>query len=515
MSNSVEYRYAEAVAIYGSTRLSLKEICNRTQISFKAFSCYLCRNHRDLILKRHNLEGLRNVKLRGTKGQSTAARLKYREAILAADSAEYIEYNISQIARLFGVTGTGLANQLRHHYPDIIPRREKERHRLGINDNVHHGMRPWCKEGYAKAVETLRATDHTIEEAAAQCNVTVTGLREHIACYHQDLVNVREKKRRQAMRKEKVRGMRTGAWTIHEPTEKITEKYAEAVELYRTTAMHIEDIAARCGVNEVGLGAHLRQWYPELIVERRGFDRSTNLSDTKRYKKATAEKYAEAIKLLKESDKSVQSVAEEYGFQPEVFRMYLKEHEPELVRIRGMKTTENGKRVGVRSSGKYAEALCLYGTSTESLKSIAERLGLVYISLGNYVRRNFPELIEQHNALLEPSAERFAPGIEMLRTSHKTVGAVLKELGYSEYFRQYVKTHHPELLERKTVVNTCKRMPAKVRKYAEAIHLLDTTSDTMKDIAESLGINYSSLRKYMYKHHPEILKQRGGNRGKS
>ncbi len=311
------------------------------------------------------------------------------------------------------------------------------------------------------------------------------------------------------MKSEKVRGHRTGTWTIHEPTEATTEKYAEAVELYRTTAMPMEDIAKKCGVNNISLGAHIRQWFPELIVERRGFDKGTKLSETKRYKKATAERYAEAIGLLKKDSRlSTQAVANRYGFQPEVFRAYLKEHEPEIFRDRGMTTAENGKRVGVRSSEKYAEALRLYATTSEPLKSIAERLELVYISLGNYVRRNFPELIEQHNSLLVSSAERFAPGIEVLRTSDKTIGAVMNELGYNEYFRMYVKEHHPELLERKTVVRKCEKMPAIARKYAEAVHLLSTTTDMMKDIAERLGLNYSSLRKYMYKHHPEILKNR-------
>ncbi len=501
-------KYSEAVSLYAMTRLFIKDICEQTNVSFDAFSRYLCRNHRDLILKRHNLDGLRKVRLRGTKGQTTAARMKYHDAIVAADSMEYIEYNISQIARIFGLSGTGLANQLRHHYPDVIPRREKERQRLGIADNSHHGMRPWCKEGYATAVELLRTTDMTVDEAAEQCQVTPTGLREHIACYHKDLVEAREKKRLHAMKAGKVRGGRTGAWTIHEPAADVVRKYAEAVELYRSTSMSIEDIAKKYDVSNVSLGAHIRLWFPELVVERRGYDKSSKLSDTKRYKKATAERYAEAIELLRSSTLSTQAVAVKYGFHPDVFRAYLKEHEPELVRRRGRTLAANGKRVGVRSSEKYAEALKIYATTAESLKSIAERLGLVYISLGNYVRRNFPELIEQHNAMLISSADQFAQGIEMLRTTDKTIGAVMNEMGYNECFRRYVNEYHPELLNRKTVTRSCKQKPSASRKYAEAISLLETSSDTMTAIADRLGLSYSSLRKYMYKHHPEVLKNR-------
>ncbi len=394
-------KYSKAVTLYTSTELSIKEICEQTEISFVAFCSYLSRNHRDLILKRHQLDGLKDVKLRGTKGQTTAAHLKYRDAIAAADSTEYIEYNISQIARIFGLGGTLLANQLRRHYPDVIPRREAERKRLGIADNIHHGVRSWCERDYAEALELLRNTDMTIEEAAEACKVSYKGLRSHILFYHKDLEKHREKKRVEATKSEKVRGQRTGAWTIHEPTEDTQEKYAEALEMYKTSSIPIREIAKKFGLGLGGFRHYLKCWNEELMVERRGFKKGTDFSDTKQYKKAAAEKYAVAIGRLKESKKSVLSVAAEFGLHPEVFRSYLREHEPELMARIGMKKLENGKRVGVKSSEKYAEALKIYAASTESLKSIAERLGLVYISLGNYVRRNHPELIEKHKALLK------------------------------------------------------------------------------------------------------------------
>ncbi len=218
-SRRASARYAEAVSLYATTRLTIREICALTGDSHRAFSAYLCQNHRDLILRRHGLEGLKEVKLRGAKGQSTEAYLKYHDAIAAADSVEYIDYNVSQIARIFGLDGTGLGNQLRHHYPEIIPRREKERRRLGVHDNIHRGVRPWCAQRYARAVEMLHTTDWTVDEVAETCDVTPNGLREHIACYHKELVKIREEKRLQAMRQEKVRGQRTGAWTIHKPSD--------------------------------------------------------------------------------------------------------------------------------------------------------------------------------------------------------------------------------------------------------------------------------------------------------
>ncbi len=392
-------KYSDAVTLYATTQLSIKEICGQTQVPFAAFSSYLCRNHRDLIIRRHSLEGLKYVKLRGAKGQSTASWLKYRDAIAAADSLEYIEYNISQIARIFGLDPTGLGNQLRYHFPEIVPRREKERRKLGINDNNPRGVRSWCRESFADAVDLLRTTDMTVKEVSDVCNVSHKGFKSHLSAYHKDLVSQREEKRRMAVTS-KVRGERTGTWTIRRPTDVSIEKYAEALEAYRKSSLSVEEIARKFGL---GLGAfryHLRKWNPELMVERRGFDTGTDLSETKRYKKATVEKYAAAIERLKSSDVSISEAAREFGHDPDIFRFYLKEHEPEIAARLGM-CLKDGKRMSAKSAEKYAEAIGLYSTTDESLKSIAERLGLVYVSLGNYIRRNHPELVAGHKKSLE------------------------------------------------------------------------------------------------------------------
>ena len=55
---------------------------------------------------------------------------------------------------------------------------------------------------------------------------------------------------------------------------------------------------------------------------------------------------------------------------------------------------------------KYAEAIRLYGTTTETLKDIATRLGLTYNSIGGYIRRNHPEVINAHSTLLIEKDEK-------------------------------------------------------------------------------------------------------------
>ena len=56
----------------------------------------------------------------------------------------------------------------------------------------------------------------------------------------------------------------------------------------------------------------------------------------------------------------------------------------------------------------------LYETTTESLKSIARRLGLPYNSVGGFVRRSRPDAIAAHNCLLKQE-ERIREQKENLR----------------------------------------------------------------------------------------------------
>ena len=398
--SSLATKYAEAVKLYAETTRTQKDIAEACGVSLNGFRTYLCTHRRDLLLARHQVNKASKAKLGGKSGQRVMAHEKYKEAIEACDSEEYLKFNISQIARLFGLNGTALANQLRMHYPDIFERREKERHRRGLNDNQHRGARPQAIRQYAEAVEMYRTTDLTIKEIAELCKVSFTGFRQHVQFYHQDIrrkrMEVREKNVRQTRK-----GKRNGNNGLHVPRVEVAEKYARAVELYRTTDLSVEEISRREGLALPGLRFHLRVWHSDLMMERRGVnaEREENpyekLGSTKRYSKAAGSKYAEAIRCLKECDRSVCSVAKEYGFHPEVFRAYLREHEPELIAERGMMQAANGKRVKKSSAEKYAEAIRLLEEGHDSLKEICRKLGLVYNSVGGFVRRNYPELLKK------------------------------------------------------------------------------------------------------------------------
>ena len=115
-------KYREAVGLYGSTVLSVRAICARCGVSYAGFRSYLYKYRRDLLLSRHgvavpSVSDAARTRLRGCRGQTASARAKYGDAIAACGDAKYFEYNVSQIAHLFGLNPTGLSNQLRAHCP--------------------------------------------------------------------------------------------------------------------------------------------------------------------------------------------------------------------------------------------------------------------------------------------------------------------------------------------------------------------------------------------------------------
>ena len=401
MISAADSKYREALSLYAATDMSIRAICAQCGVSYAGFRSYLYKYRRDLLLSRHGVTGssarIADVRLRGPRGQTAAARAKYKDAIAACGDAKYVAYNVSQIARLFGLNPTGLSNQLRAHCPELLERRERERRRLGLADNQQRGVRPWCRERYAGAVELLRTTEMTVSEVAERCGVSFTGLRQHVLFYHKDLIGTRIELRERG-KSQKRKGHVTGSGRRHEPTPESRERYREAVRLYRDTSMTIKEIARRLDLNPFSFTNYLQTWYREDVFARRGaeYREGASLSQTKQYKKPTAAKYAPAIERLRAEHRPTSEIAAEFGLHPEVFRQYLKEHEPELYARQGMMRAPNGRSVSRRSMEKYAEAVGLYETTAEPLKTIARRLGLNYNSLGGFVRRNFPELIAKN-----------------------------------------------------------------------------------------------------------------------
>lgn len=409
-----EAKYRQAIELYRSTDLPVAEISRMCGLTNNGLRCYIFKYHRDLMLARNNIlcdkEAASKIKLNQLRGQLPASRIKYKDAIEACGSMEYIELNVSQIARQFGLEGSNLGRQLRTHYPGIIEWREKVRTWLGFDDGLPRGSRSFCKEQYAEALKLLRSNSYlTVQEIADTCGLSYTGLEQHLLFYHKELVKRRIKIREKAVRNQR-KGEITGRGTVHSPSPKMVQKYAEAVHLFSTTPMSAAQIAKKTGVSKKGFYEHLQRWHLDLICKRKGIPyvegQPVDWSQVRKYNPATKAKYTEAIRRLKESGLPTAQVAAEFGLHPETFRSYLKEHEPELHARLGMVQLDNGKTVSQRSMEKYNEALCLYTTTAESAKSLAQRFGFNDCSFSQFIKRHFPEAIEKHKKLVQQQVKK-------------------------------------------------------------------------------------------------------------
>ena len=372
-------KYEKAVNLYIDTDMSQKAIAEKCNVSLAGLGNYLRRYWREQVLIRHQIPVDKDI-----------------------------EFNISQIARKFGLNGTALANYMRIHYQETLVWREKVRHKLGINDNVHHGVRPECALQYAEAVEMYRESNMTIPEIAELCKVSERGFSQHMRFYHKDVLKQKKEEREKAQQKKsKTIGDLMGNGRIYRPTAESEEKYKKALSLYKNTSLTMKEIVSQTGVPAEAFRFYVHKWHKDLVCERLGIkeeiDENTDLRKARKKMKTVAAKYEKAIESLRNNPRPVTKVAEEYGFNADVFRNYLHKHEPDLAKQQGKRMTEDGKYISLRSEEKYAKAIELYNTTTESLKSIAKRLNIKYNSLGGFVRRNRPDVIINHNNLLKDS----------------------------------------------------------------------------------------------------------------
>lgn len=117
--HALHQKYDKAVALYAETNMPLKTIAMECHVSAGGLGSYLRRYWRELVLHRHRIplegENPYAVKIMSEGKPNVVSHARYKKAIDACLSLEDIELNVSQIARKYGVEGTGLANFMRIH----------------------------------------------------------------------------------------------------------------------------------------------------------------------------------------------------------------------------------------------------------------------------------------------------------------------------------------------------------------------------------------------------------------
>lgn len=91
-----EAKYRPALELYDTSDLSTVDICRRCEVSLSGFSRYVNTYHRHLMLERNGIrcspEEAADIKMNQRRGQRPETHAKYKEAIAACDSMDYIEY---------------------------------------------------------------------------------------------------------------------------------------------------------------------------------------------------------------------------------------------------------------------------------------------------------------------------------------------------------------------------------------------------------------------------------------
>lgn len=273
-------------------------------------------------------------------GQYDVTETKYRAAVAACSDIMYLEMTVTHIAREFGLSPAGLSNQLRIHFPDVMPLREDFRRALGFANNIPKGRRPQSARKYEEAVNLLRKTNLSIVEVAARCGVGSSALRSHVLAYHKDIADKRRFERETVDCKKLHRGEMNPYGKKNEPTPSAVARFASALELYRTTSMSNPAICRQCGVSVSGFQQYLYRWHMVDVLRRRGYDLPPdmdqadipeNLPPLKRFNPSARERYAPVIAQLREGASVRDALEKTIGVKyADVFRAYMRVHEPEL-----------------------------------------------------------------------------------------------------------------------------------------------------------------------------------------
>ena len=336
-------------------------------------------------------------------GQRSETRDRYAEAIQACGQIGYIDMTITEIARMFGHNPECLRSQLKLHFPEIMQMRDRIRVALGLSKQRKPGMSDKTMAKYAPAVELLRTTTLTIREVAERCGVGALSLQKFVMFYHRDLAEQRLALRVNALDRRKAFGGISGTGRPIKPRKATEELYAEALELYRTTDRTVTDIALECGVDPHNFHCYLQRWcrgdmavrekHRREMVEKKRLEQAAK-EDCSRTAVATR-KYSPALKMIEEGA-TYETAAEQLGVDAyNLSRWVLKNH-PEIHRLEHQHQIvclPEGTTCTKDSWTMFREAVEAYCQTDEPLNQIATRFNLRPTSLGNFLRRKFPQAV--------------------------------------------------------------------------------------------------------------------------
>lgn len=335
-------------------------------------------------------------------GQRAETHERYDEAVKACSNIEYLNKSVSAIARMFGLEPESFRNQLKRHFPDIIPNRDELRRRLGMTKGHVKGLSPSTTAKYAPAIAMLRETNLTIREVAEKCNVSFHGLQQHLLFYHKDVAAKRLAERTKALGKKLHRGDKDSSNRTVGPRHETERLYADAIELYRTTNRTATDIATEQGLDPHNFISYIQHWHREEMTIRQKL-RKEQAEERRRQRQQQAEnsrrvraerKYAPALPLI-EGGATYAEAAIQTGIPKDRLESWVRRNRPQLneqARQNAWVTLPNGTHVMRSNWTKYQEAEKAYCTTDEPVKQMARRLEVSPTTLLNFLHALHPEV---------------------------------------------------------------------------------------------------------------------------
>lgn len=343
-------------------------------------------------------------------GQHPETEALYHDAIQACRSLDALELTISEIARKYQLKPECLRNQLKRHFPEILPRREQVRDMLGYSRPGNRGLKKATIEKYAAAVHMLRDANITVRDAAQRCEVSYQGLQQHLLFYHKDIASSRMLYRADALLEAVPFSLRKGAPSsnggIRSPKPETVSYFAPAVKMYLETDLPLTHIASQCGVNAHAFSSYLKRWYPE-DVKRRKLAREAALAAKKKERShrpdrsgvvRARQRYTPAIALLQEG-KTISQAAKELAVPIWDLSAWLKRNQPEILQQTnaGMFVLPSGQKTLRRTYQRFLPVAEYMTTHpSKSTKELSAKFNIPLSSLTKYISTYFPEQWGRH-----------------------------------------------------------------------------------------------------------------------
>ena len=341
----------------------------------------------------------------------------------------------------------------------------------------HYGQRGLTRELYYEAIQAcsnILYLDKTVAEIARMYGHREQSLRNQLKRHFPQLLAERDRIR-------SVLGM--NQYPQRGEREKTKAKYAQAIELLRTTTLTIKEVAERCGMGAHSLQQHVLFYHRDVAEQRlalrvNALDKQGLIGGIRgngaanRPRKTTEEHYAKALELYRTTGRTSTEIAKECGVSPKGFQSYV----------------ERWWRTDMERHETLRQELVKKGRQERGVKVERKRV--------------------------KAAREKYTPALKMIEEGASYEQAAEKlGVGFDNLYR-WVMKYHPAVhrLEHKNHFvqlpegTTCSRETWAM--FGEAAEAYCNTDEPLKQIAERMNLRPSSLYNFLTTKFPQAVAKR-------